>query len=310
MDFHDPPVNDSDGGEPALPVKMRMAGVEWRQMRGHGGRVCLNGIAPGSVLLRILLAAWICQPLAAQNATGGFAWPNGKRAAVSLTFDDGRASQVDVGLALFERLGAKATFYVGPSAVERRLDGWRKAAAAGHEIGNHTLNHPCSGNFPFARAKALEDYSLEKMRHEIAHGARRTKELLGVEPKSFAYPCGQTFVGRGRDVRSYVPLVAELHQSGRLWMSEGAADPAFVDLAQIYGVEMDGKEFEDLKPVLENARKLGMWLVLAGHEIGYVGRQTTRVRMLEELVPYALDPSNELWLAPVGEIASYVLEHR
>ena len=250
------------------------------------------------------------QTISAQDANTPFPWPEGKRAAVSLTFDDGRASQVDVGVPLFERLGGKVTFYVNPGAVERRLDGWKKAVAAGHEIGNHSLNHPCSGNFPFARKKALEEYTLERMRHEIVEGARQIKELLGVEPKSFAYPCGQTFVGRGRDLKSYVPLVAELHQSGRLWLSEGPTDPAFADMAQLTGMETDGKEFDDLKTILENAKKTGMWVVFAGHEIGDQGRQTTRVATLEKLVPYALDPANGLWLAPVAEVAPYILEHR
>src|SRR6185503_15300925 len=76
------------------------------------------------------------------------AWPDGARAALSLSFDDARTSQVDVGLALLDSLGAKVTFYLVPSAVESRLEGWKRAAAAGHEIANHSLTHPCSGNFP------------------------------------------------------------------------------------------------------------------------------------------------------------------
>lgn len=269
----------------------------------------------GAAKLRTALAALaavfcLSKTISAQDAAKPFPWPEGKRAAVSLTFDDGRASQVDVGVPLFERLGGKVTFYVNPGAVERKLEGWKKAVAAGHEIANHSLNHPCSGNFPFARKKALEEYTLEKMRHEIVEGARRIKELLGVEPKSFAYPCGQTFVGRGRDLKSYVPLVAELHQSGRLWLSEGPTDPAFADMAQLTGMETDGKEFDDLKTILDNAKKTGMWVVFAGHEIGEGGRQTTRVATLEKLVPYLLDPANGLWLAPVGDVASHILEKR
>jgi peptidoglycan/xylan/chitin deacetylase (PgdA/CDA1 family) len=271
-------------------------------------RVCVAALRTTLAALAVLFC--FSQTISAQDATTPFPWPAGKRAAVSLTFDDGRASQVDVGVPLFERLGGKVTFYVNPGAVERKLDGWKKAAAAGHEIGNHSLNHPCSGNFPFARSRALEEYTLEKMRHEITEGARRIKELLGVNPKSFAYPCGQTFVGRGRDLKSYVPLVAELQQSGRLWLSEGPTDPAFADMAQLTGMETDGKEFEDLKTILENAKKTGMWVVFAGHDIGEGGRQTTRVGTLENLVPYALDPANGLWLAPVGEVASYVLRKR
>jgi peptidoglycan-N-acetylglucosamine deacetylase len=258
----------------------------------------------------LFLALLLGQTAPARQSAPAFKWPAGKRAALSLSFDDARASQVEVGTALFDRHGAKATFYVVPSSVERRLEGWKKAVAAGHEIGNHSLNHPCTGNFAWARQKALEDYTLERMRHELVETNRRLKELLGVVPESFAYPCGQTFVGRGLDTRSYVPLVASLFQSGRGWLGEGPNDPAFCDPAQLTGIEMDGKDFEQLLPLLEQAREAGLWVVLAGHEIGQGGRQTTRKAMLEKLVPYALDPANGLWLAPVGAVARHVLAER
>src|SRR6185437_12652378 len=84
--------------------------------------------------------------LHAQNNGPAFHWPAGKRVAVSLSFDDARASQVDVGLPVFEAHGVKVTFYVNPRSLEKRLDGWKKAAAKGHEIGNHSSSHPCTGN--------------------------------------------------------------------------------------------------------------------------------------------------------------------
>ncbi len=86
-----------------------------------------------------------------------FAWPKGKRVAISLTFDDARPSQVTGGTSLLDQYNTKATFYVVPSTVNQQLAGWKKAVASGHEIGNHSLNHPCTGNFPWARPKALEE---------------------------------------------------------------------------------------------------------------------------------------------------------
>jgi peptidoglycan/xylan/chitin deacetylase (PgdA/CDA1 family) len=235
-----------------------------------------------------------------------FPWPGGARAALSLSFDDARASQVDVGLAVLDAQGVKATFYVVPEAVERRLEGWRKVAAAGHEIGNHSLTHPCSGNFPWARRKALEDYTLDRMRRELVDANARVKELLGVAPETFAYPCGQSFVGRGRQTRSYVPVVAELFRAGRGWLDEAPNDPRYGDLAQVMAIEMDGKDFPEVLPALEQARETGAWVVLGGHEIGRGGRQTTRVSMLEKLLPYARDPAHGLWVAPVGTVARHI----
>lgn len=244
---------------------------------------------------------------AAQTAQP-FSWPEGKRAAVSLSFDDGRLSQIDAGMALLDRYGVKATFFVMPSAVGQRLDGWRRAVAEGHEIGNHSLNHPCSGNFPWARDNALETYSLEQMRTELTEANRQLADFLDVSPTVFAYPCGQSFVGRGAETKSYVPLVAELFTVGRGWLDESPNDPGYCDLAQITGMEMDGKEFVDLRPLLEQVRERGEWLVLAGHEIGPAGAQTTRLGLLEALITFVQNPANELWIAPVGTVARYVLE--
>lgn len=235
-----------------------------------------------------------------------FKWPDGKRVAISLTFDDGRPSQVDAGTALLDEFGVKATFYVVPSAVEQRLDGWKKAVSAGHEIGNHSLNHPCSGNFLWARNRALEDYSLVQMKDELAGCTARIQQLLGVTSRSFAYPCGQKFVGRGKDTKSYVPVVAELFQSGRGWLDEAPNDPRYCDLAQITGMESDGKDFDEILPLIEQARKDQLWLVLAGHEMGEAGHQTTRLSMLRKLLAYAKDPANGIWIAPVGTVAKHI----
>src|SRR3954451_21131658 len=92
-----------------------------------------------------------------------FQWPDNKRAAISLSFDDARLSQPDKGFALLHSFGVKATFYVSFGSLEKRLDQWKPAIDMGHEIGNHSVTHPCSGNFPWARPNALEDYTLERM---------------------------------------------------------------------------------------------------------------------------------------------------
>lgn len=256
-----------------------------------------------------LLSAGAPQAQAPTSPVAGV-WPGSARMALSLSFDDGRESQVTQGLPVFARHGVKVTLYVVPSAVERHLAGWKQAAAAGHEIGNHSLTHSCSGNFPFSRQKALEEQSIARMREELVEANRRITALLGVTPRSFAYPCGQTFVGRGRQTQSYVPVVAELFLSGRGWLDEAANDPSYVDLAQTMGVEMDGKDFEQIRPLLDDARKTGAWLVLAGHDIGAGGRQTTRIAMLDDLFAYAKDPANGIWLATVGEAAAVVASRR
>jgi peptidoglycan/xylan/chitin deacetylase (PgdA/CDA1 family) len=239
-----------------------------------------------------------------------FHWPEGKHAAISLTFDDARFSQVDRGIPILNEYDTKATFYVSFRSLEKRLDDWKAAVANGHEIGNHSLVHPCSGNFPFARERALEDYTYDQMRSELREANEKIESLLGVKAISFAYPCGQKYVGRGRNFRSYVPLVAEEFLTGRGWMNEWANDPTFCDMANLMGVELDGKSFEQVKQVMDRVLKDGGWLVFAGHDIGVGGRQTTLSSTLRALCEYAQDPANGIWLDSVGTIAQYIEKQR
>ncbi len=246
----------------------------------------------------------------APQARQDFHWPQGKRAAISLTFDDARPSQLDRGLPIFDEYGVKATFYVSLASLEKRPDDWKKAAASGHEIGNHTLMHPCSGNFPFSREKALENYTLGQMRAELKQANDTIEHLLGVRCVSFAYPCGQKFVGRGRNLKSYVPLVAEEFMTGRGWMDEWANDPAFCDMAQLMAMELDGKSFEQVKQIMDRTLTNGGWLVFCGHDIGDGGRQTTLVSTLKALCEYAQDPANGVWLDSTEAVANYILKQR
>ena len=245
-----------------------------------------------------------------QTTVPVFNWPDGYEMALSLTFDDGRTSQVDGGAAILDHYGAKATFYVMPGAVERDVEGWNRIAEAGHEIGNHSIRHACTGNFTFSKDRALENYDIEMMEAELLEANRLIHSLLGVTPVSFAYPCGEMFVGRGLDAASYIPVIARHFKSGRGWLGETANDPAFCDLAHIRGREMDSKDFSEIRELIDQARENGYWLVLAGHEIGHSGKQTTRISMLEELLTYLQKESPEIWLAPVGEIAAYIEKQR
>ena len=260
----------------------------------------------------IALGALLVSPaLRTQAPASTFPWPNGKRAAVSLSFDDGRPTQMDAGMPVLGEIGVKVTFYVVPSAIEKRQTAWRAAAQAGHEIGNHSLMHACTGNFAWSRKKPLEDYTLARMDSELEQAGIDIKRITGVLPTTFAYPCGQTFVGRGATTTSYVPLISKRFLVGRLWMGEVANDPSFVDLSQVHAVPMDNKELAALKPMLDGAVEQGRWLVLGGHDIGtQADPYTTRVTLLRELADYLKTPERGIWVAPVGTVAEWIAKHR
>jgi peptidoglycan/xylan/chitin deacetylase (PgdA/CDA1 family) len=261
-----------------------------------------------SVLLLVFCSALATVPLQAQQA---FKWPPGKRAAISLSFDDARLSQIDVGIALLERYGIKATFFVLPAGVKERLPGWKKVVALGHEIGNHSMSHPCTANYEFSAHNALEDKTLATMAKELDDANAEVERLLGVKPVTFAYPCGQKFVGRGVEVKSYVPLVAERFLVGRGYLDEAATDPSVCDLAQTMGVGFDALTSKQIMDLVADATKSGRWLIFVGHEMGKpVGPQTTDLVALQELLKYAKDPANGIWIDTVETIGKYVQNQR
>lgn len=241
-----------------------------------------------------------------------FAWPDGKELAISISLDDGRGSQASVGYPILQEYGTRATFYVVPSAVEKHLDTWRAVLAAGHEIANHSVTHPCSVNFTFAREKAIEAYTLERYEQEELIACNRLiHDQFGIVPQTYAYPCGQTFIGRGAETKSVVPLVAKHFVAGRVFKSESHVTPELCDLAQIPGRDFDMVTFETVQTWIDQARKEHAWLCLAGHEVGEAGRpQTVGTETLHALCRYAMDPANKVWIDTVAAVAVHVRDYQ
>ncbi|KZN64667.1 hypothetical protein N478_21975 [Pseudoalteromonas luteoviolacea S4060-1] len=247
-----------------------------------------------------------------QRVEGKFSYPNNARNAISLSFDDARDSQVDVAIPILNKHNVKGTFYVNPQFAMRRLDGWKRAVAKGHELGNHTSSHLCTGNFEWLRKKGqgLEQVDLAWLRKDIESTTAFMQKQFNITPESFAYPCGNTFVGRGKQVKSYVPLIADMFKTGRTWLDETGNNPTYTDFSQLAGNRMDGMTFEEIRDMLELLREDNKWIILAGHDVGEKGMYTVDKDALEALIVYLKDPKNGFWLATVSEVASHIEEYR
>ena len=240
-----------------------------------------------------------------------FQWPEGKRVAVSLSYDDARGSQLDAGLPIMDRHDVKATFYVSLANTEGRVDDWRAAAANGHEIGNHSLCHTCSGNFNWRNRRALEDYTVDEIEAELIEANERIGDMFGAPATTFAYPCGQSFVGRGVERRSYVPAVARRFLAGRGFRDEYLNDPVFCDLAKLGGTELDGVPFEELVEMTERAASRGVWVVFAGHDVADKARhQVVLADVLDRYCTWCKNAENGVWIDTVARIAKYVQQQR
>lgn len=242
-------------------------------------------------------------------------WPGGAKCAVSLTFDHAYASQIDKGMRILDAYALKATFYVDIAPVQRRPVDWRRAVASGHEIGNHTLSHPCSSGYKAEREKEnpmpLESVTPEWMEGDIMAAGAEIKRLLGVTPRTFAYPCGETYTGWGQGVRSYVPVVARNFIVGRGFGLDFANRPGDCDLAKVNALASDGYSHEMYMAKVRQAMKDGDWVVFCGHAISETkGRISTIAPEFGRFCDWLANNRGKVWTATVAEVGEYIVKSR
>ena len=281
-----------------------------------GGRVGVALFATTCLVGWGALSPWACKrrPTSEQQtvpeAHSPFAWPRGKVAAVSLSFDDGYPGQLERGLPILQKYDVRATFFPLPQSIHKYASQWERAVLSGQEVGNHSFSHPCTGNHP-GTIMPLELVSIDDLRTDFQKASEFTRQTIGIKPTSFAYPCGQKFIGRGQRARSYIPLVAELFQVGRGWDDEAANVPALVDLAQVLAVKLDGASPAEAVGRIERAVQRGGWLVFASHQVGESGGPlTTSEATLAAVCSYATDPANGIWVDTIQAIGRFVAENQ
>jgi peptidoglycan/xylan/chitin deacetylase (PgdA/CDA1 family) len=127
------------------------------------------------------------------------------RTIICLTYDDAIESQLRIALPQLDSVGFKGTFFLNSikgqtdSFAESQVYGWKKASQNGHELGNHTMFHPCSEKFGWPKEIAIESYTVDKLLREIELN-NQFLDILEEKNKvrAYAYPCNNTMVG-GQD---------------------------------------------------------------------------------------------------------------
>jgi peptidoglycan-N-acetylglucosamine deacetylase len=241
-------------------------------------------------------------------------WPDKTRGAVSLTFDDGIQTQLDNAIPVLDSHGLKGTFYVNPRPEpfwEERLERWQEASRNGHEIGNHTVNHPCSCNFGFSdEGYCLENLSLDDIADTIDRATKMLDEQFPWQKgeRSFCYPCYQTYVGVGTGRRSYVPVVAERFKAAR-GTGERANHPELIDLSYIWSYDAGGHSAEDMIAYVEDAVQKNLWGIICMHGVG--GEHiSVSTEALDGLCGHLAENSDRIWTATVIEIANAIIDKR
>lgn len=262
----------------------------------------LNRIVIGAVLLAT------CAQGSDAQVTG--VW-NGKKCAVSLTYDDALNVHLDKVVPALDSLGLRGTFYLSgffPSFQSRSTE-WKAVAGKGHELGNHTLFHPCDGTLA-GREWVKTDYDLSKytvrrMVDEISMANILLNMIDGKSTRTFAYPCGEMEAGGV----SYVDHI-QADFAGARGVDPTLEQMGDVNLSAIGSYMIAGQSGEELVALVKQAMGRDALVVFLFHGVGGEHSLNVSLEAHTRLLHYLKENERDIWVAPVVEVAEYVKERR
>jgi len=253
------------------------------------------------LLRKLALAASLISLATAAFAQGP--WPGGRKAAIALTYDDALKSQLDIAIPQLEAQGFKGTFFLIGREVAPHLARWRAAAARGHELGNHTVNHACpKALFEMPVQYQTENYSVPVLLTEIRTMNTMLEAMDGRSEHAYATPCGQTLVG-GQD---YMPA---LRTAGLTRYVRTAANPGndsagrepidpFAVPSQFF---TEGDSGAKMIAFVEGLRQRGGMAVIGFHGVGGDYLEVS-AEAHKELLAYLKAHDKEIWVGGFTEV--------
>jgi hypothetical protein len=265
---------------------------------------------------------------AAAAADPAFAWPHGQHAAIVLTYDDAVPSDLAVAIPQLDRANLKGTFFLMGKAMHAGdLPRWRAAAASGHELANHTINHPCNrGIYDMPPQYNSESYSVQTLLSEINVMNILLTAIDGQPKHAFGTPCAQTKVG-GQDyigplqasgLVTYirdpaVPVVTQkanqktdskLSSEASSETSSAASSP----VPKFSGTAFAGSSGAEMIAWVKEVEKSEGVGVIVFHGVGgdYL---SVSADAHQQLLDYLAAHRVEIWTAPYTEAMDYVVKH-
>lgn len=251
-----------------------------------------------------LLLTMINTSIAAVAADG--AW-NGKRAAVVLTYDDSLNIHLDKVVPALNQRGLLGTFYltVNPGPFSERMGDWRTVAAQGHELGNHTLFHPCIGKKPgrewVTSDYDLNNYSVQRMVDEIVLTNRILESVDGLTERTLAYTCGDTQAGGVSFVEEIKPYFVAARG-----VANSFSQPDEVDFFNINAYMVHEQSAQQLIAQAETALKDGAMLVYLFHGVGGEHPLNVSAEAHDALLDYLKKNSDKIWVTSMVKAAKFL----
>lgn len=249
-----------------------------------------------ALIAGLVLAALSASPAAAQP----YAWPEGKRSAIALTYDDSLPSQLQYALPALNEAGLKGTFFLtGGNMTPESIAGWRAASEAGHELANHTLHHPCRrGTYDMPERNTSESYDVATMLNEIRTMNAFLTALDGRPDHVFGAPCGHKTAG---GVDFYAPLIAS--GMATFYRDEGAP-PVSENLPTFMVTSPNETSGAQMIQWVEQVRAAGAMGVVVFHGVGgdYLAVSDEAHR---ELLTHLADHP-DIWVATFSDAMNYI----
>lgn len=216
------------------------------------------------------------------------AWPEGARAAVSLSYDGGAPKHLQVVDPRLRDLGFRATFYVNATSLLADLGDYASLARRGNEIGNHSL-YRVTGD-----EGELPNWTLQMVEDDLAMTeALFTNHLPGPRERSFAYPGVRPLTAEG----SYEGVVDRMFPWART-KQQGLNHGVFCRLGSLRSIDTLGHSGAILARHLEEAMDLGAWVIFAFWGVDEWPHEFL-VRRLAAL-------RDDLYIAPVRDVGQTV----
>jgi peptidoglycan/xylan/chitin deacetylase (PgdA/CDA1 family) len=238
-------------------------------------------------------------------AQSGLPW-QGKKCAVVLTYDDAIDQQLDNAVPVLDSLGLKATFYITAfsSSIQSRMNEWRKLAENGHELGNHTLFHPCFGGPDRSWVKPeydLRNYTVERMVNETRMTNIFLQSLDGKTRRTFAFTCGDMKIGDSSFIngmkKDFVAARAvrnEMHKINE------------IDLYNVDCFVVNGESGVQLIEWAKKAMETNSLLVILFHGVGGGNSLNVSIPAHREFLVFLKQNQKDILIAPLINIADYI----
>lgn len=236
---------------------------------------------------------------------------HGKKATVVLTYDDALDVHLDNVVPALNRLSFLGTFYMTASAPasENRINDWRRAAQRGHELGNHTLYHPCDGSKPgrswLTPLNDLSKYTTEQIVREVKMTNAYLESIDGKKDRTFAYTCGDTETAEG----SFINAIKDEFVALRGVRGQNSTIDN-VNLENVDCYSIDNSNADKLQSWAEKAIEDNALMVVLFHGVGGGHSINTDLDKHNAFLKFLKDHEDEIWVTTMVDAAQNIIDYK